>query len=93
MFSLSPNRNEQTTLTILQCFIADEEMFEGEDRYARNDLKTWLAAHGAKDGDGGGGGGGLRSNVTSPRSPRKNKKKGGGEEKAEGGYAIETGTA
>eukprot|EP00752_Nemacystus_decipiens_P001552 g1519.t2 len=76
-----------TTLTILQCFIADEEMFEGEDRYARNDLKTWLEAHGAKDG-----GDGARSNLTSPRSPKRNKK-GGGEGKEDGGYAVETGTA
>lgn len=80
-----PNEN-QTTLTILQCFIADEEMFEGDDRYARNDLKTWLEAHGAKDG------GGQRSNLPSPRSPKRNKK-GGGEGKEDGGYAVETGTA
>lgn len=61
-------------------------MFEGEDRYARNDLKTWLAAHGAKDGDGG-----QRSNLPSPRSPKN--KKGGGEEKENGGYTVATGTA
>lgn len=84
-----PQQHEQTTLTILQCFIADEEMFEGEDRYARNDLKEWLEAHGEKGGDGGG----PRSNLTSPRSPKRGKKKGGGEEKEDGGYAVETGTA
>eukprot|EP00903_Cladosiphon_okamuranus_P016544 g15262.t1 len=77
-----------TTLTILQCFIADEEMFEGDDRYARNDLKTWLAAHGAKDGEGG-----QRSNLPSPRSPKRNKNQGGAEEKENAGYAAATGTA
>lgn len=62
-------------------------MFEGEDRYARNDLKAWLDAHGAKDGDG------SRSNLPSPRSPKRDKNKGGGEEKENGGYAVATGTA
>ncbi|CAM9409984.1 unnamed protein product [Scytosiphon promiscuus] len=83
-----------TTLTILQCFIADEEMFEGEDRYARNDLKEWLDAHGAKEASGRGA---LspRSNATSPRSPGSSRKKKAGEGKEEdrGGHAIETGTA
>jgi Plasma-membrane choline transporter len=37
-----------TTLTILQCFIADEEMFSPAERYAQNDLKEWLDAHGKK---------------------------------------------
>ena len=37
-----------TTLTILQCFIADEEMFAPEDRYAQNDLKTWIDKNGSK---------------------------------------------
>ncbi|CAM9992591.1 unnamed protein product, partial [Ectocarpus sp. 13 AM-2016] len=48
-----------TTLTILQCFIADEEMFEGEERYARNDLKDWLDAHG------------VNEEPSSPRTPKK----------------------
>lgn len=65
-------------------------MFEGEDRYARNDLKLWLEAHGAK-----GGGDYPRSNATSPPKSPRNKR--GGEEKDEGGgggrHAIETGTA
>lgn len=63
-------------------------MFEGEDRYARNDLKLWLEAHGAK-----GGPGSPKSSATSP--PKSPKKKRGGEEKEEGGgrHAIETGTA
>lgn len=54
-------------------------MFEGEDRYARNDLKDWLDAHG----------------VEGPSSPRPPKRKGGGKEgeEKEGGYAVETGTA
>lgn len=79
----------QTTLTILQCFIADEEMFEGEDRYARNDLKAWLEKHGEK----GGGANSPRSMPASPRSPKKNKKGKKGEEKSDdaGGYAVETG--
>ena len=37
-----------TTLTILQCFIADEEMFTPEERYAQNELKTWIDSNGAK---------------------------------------------
>ncbi|CAM9571680.1 unnamed protein product [Ectocarpus sp. 6 AP-2014] len=69
-----------TTLTILQCFIADEEMFEGEDRYARNDLKDWLDAHG------------VNEEPSSPRMPKKKEGRKGGEEKEEG-YAVETGTA
>ena len=29
-------------LTILQCFIADEEMFDGDECYADHELKTWI---------------------------------------------------
>eukprot|EP00586_Coscinodiscus_wailesii_P007425 CAMPEP_0172491650 /NCGR_PEP_ID=MMETSP1066-20121228/22527_1 /TAXON_ID=671091 /ORGANISM="Coscinodiscus wailesii, Strain CCMP2513" /LENGTH=613 /DNA_ID=CAMNT_0013260811 /DNA_START=293 /DNA_END=2134 /DNA_ORIENTATION=- len=29
-------------LTILQCFIADEEMFDGDECYAEHELKTWI---------------------------------------------------
>lgn len=68
-------------------------MFEGDDRYARNDLKEWLDAHGGKDTSGRGA---LspRSNATSPRSPGNKKKKGGeGKEEDGGAHAIETGTA
>ncbi|CAN0492060.1 unnamed protein product, partial [Laminaria digitata] len=69
-----------TTLTILQCFIADEEMFEGEDRYARNDLKEWLDKHGTKEGPDS-----PRSILPSPRSPKKGEAK-------EQGFAVNTGT-
>eukprot|EP00953_Heterococcus_sp_UTEX-ZZ885_P021178 11826-Heterococcus_DN1.PRE.1 len=31
-----------------KCFIADEEMFSPAERYAQNDLKEWLDAHGKK---------------------------------------------
>lgn len=31
--------------TILQCFVADEEMFEEEERYAEGGLKTWVDSH------------------------------------------------
>jgi len=33
---------EMSTATILQCFIADEEMFDGADNYAEGELRTWL---------------------------------------------------
>jgi choline transporter-like protein 2/4/5 len=40
--------------TILQCFIADEEMFEGSERYADGALRKWVDTHGAeKDEEGG----------------------------------------
>lgn len=72
---------------MLQCFIADEEMFDGDDRYARNELKEWLDKHGEK-----GGGSSPRSIAASPRSPKKAK---GGEAKESEGreaFAVETGT-
>ena len=35
--------------TVLQCFIADEEMFGGgSDSYAENDLKNWIDKNGSK---------------------------------------------
>mmetsp|Transcript_23549 Transcript_23549/g.51009 ORF Transcript_23549/g.51009 Transcript_23549/m.51009 type:complete len:660 (-) Transcript_23549:216-2195(-) len=34
--------------TILQCFVADEEMFTAEERYAEGSLKTWVDNHGSK---------------------------------------------
>jgi len=33
---------EMATATILQCFIADEEMFQGEQCYAEGDLQKWI---------------------------------------------------
>ena len=33
---------EMSTATILQCFIADEEMFDGANNYAEGDLREWL---------------------------------------------------
>merc|ERR1712150_146299 len=33
---------EMSSDTILQCFIADEEMFNGESNYADGDLRNWL---------------------------------------------------
>jgi hypothetical protein len=32
--------------TILQCFVADEEMFEDDQMYAEGDLKSWVDSHG-----------------------------------------------
>jgi len=32
--------------TILQCFVADEEMFNADERYAEGSLKTWVDNHG-----------------------------------------------
>lgn len=60
-------------------------MFEGEDRYARNDLKLWLEAHGPK-----GGGHSPQSTMTSPAP---NKEHRGGKGEGEGRHAIETGTS
>lgn len=31
--------------TILQCFVADEEMFEEEERYTEGGLKAWVDSH------------------------------------------------
>ncbi len=36
--------------TVLQCFIADEEMFSGEEAYAEGDLKAWVDKHGGMFG-------------------------------------------
>jgi hypothetical protein len=30
------------TTTILHCFIADEEMFDGDERYATDQLQSWV---------------------------------------------------
>lgn len=38
-------------LTVLHCFIADEEMFEGEERYTESDLKDYVDEHGASKND------------------------------------------
>jgi len=32
--------------TILQCFVADEEMFSADERYAEGGLKAWVDKHG-----------------------------------------------
>jgi len=32
--------------TILQCFVADEEMFSSDQMYAEGSLKTWVDNHG-----------------------------------------------
>ena len=38
--------------TVLQCFIADEEMFDEDDCYAEGNLQNWIDAYGAeKSGD------------------------------------------
>ena len=36
---------EMSTETILQCFIADEEMFDGDECYADKDLREWLSVY------------------------------------------------
>lgn len=36
---------EMSTETILQCFIADEEMFDGDECYADRDLREWLSVY------------------------------------------------
>jgi len=36
---------EMSTETILQCFIADEEMFDGDSGYADGDLRKWFDDH------------------------------------------------
>jgi hypothetical protein len=33
---------DMSTSTVLQCFIADEEMFDGDECYADGDLRRWL---------------------------------------------------
>lgn len=33
---------DMSTSTILQCFVADEEMFDGDECYAEGDLRKWL---------------------------------------------------
>lgn len=33
--------------TILQCFVADEELFPQSERFAQNDLRSWMDRHGA----------------------------------------------
>ncbi|CAM9678464.1 unnamed protein product [Chrysoparadoxa australica] len=40
------NLFNMSTLTILQCFIADEEMFAPSQRFADNELKEWLDENG-----------------------------------------------
>lgn len=32
--------------TILQCFVADEELFPSSQQFAENDLKSWVDRHG-----------------------------------------------
>lgn len=32
--------------TILQCFVADEEMFDDDQMYAEGALKSWVDSHG-----------------------------------------------
>lgn len=38
-------------LTCLHCFIADEEMFDGEERYGEKDLKDYVDKHGGRNDD------------------------------------------
>eukprot|EP00554_Chaetoceros_debilis_P003401 CAMPEP_0194085270 /NCGR_PEP_ID=MMETSP0149-20130528/16925_1 /TAXON_ID=122233 /ORGANISM="Chaetoceros debilis, Strain MM31A-1" /LENGTH=672 /DNA_ID=CAMNT_0038768117 /DNA_START=64 /DNA_END=2082 /DNA_ORIENTATION=- len=33
---------DMSTSTILQCYVADEEMFDGDDCYAEHELRNWL---------------------------------------------------
>lgn len=33
--------------TILQCFVADEELFPASQQFAENDLRKWVDRHGA----------------------------------------------
>jgi len=35
-------------MTVLHCFIADEEMFDGDERYSEKDLKDYVDKHGAE---------------------------------------------
>lgn len=68
-------------------------MFEGDDRYARNDLRLWLEQYGKK----GDGPGSPRSGQLSPRSPTKAPGGSGkgdeGKEGVEGAnYVVATGT-
>jgi len=35
-------------MTVLHCFIADEEMFDGEERYSEKDLKDYVDEYGAE---------------------------------------------
>lgn len=37
------------TTTILHCFIADEEMFEGDERYATGQLQSWVDKNAGPD--------------------------------------------
>jgi Plasma-membrane choline transporter len=41
-------------LTVLHCFIADEEMFDGEERYHERDLKDYVDKHGGMPSHGDG---------------------------------------
>ena len=34
--------------TILQCFVADEEMFNDDQMYAEGSLKSWVDSYGSK---------------------------------------------
>uniref|UniRef100_A0A7S2HA85 Choline transporter-like protein n=1 Tax=Helicotheca tamesis TaxID=374047 RepID=A0A7S2HA85_9STRA len=38
--------------TILQCFIADEEMFDGDEMYAEGDLREWIDKYDESDKEG-----------------------------------------
>lgn len=38
-------------LTVLHCFIADEEMFDGDERYQERDLKDYVDKHGGMPDD------------------------------------------
>jgi hypothetical protein len=33
---------DMSTSTILQCFVADEEMFDGDECYAEGELRKWI---------------------------------------------------
>jgi Plasma-membrane choline transporter len=58
------------TATLLQCFVADEEMYAPHERYAQNELREWVDVNGAKTqakagpvAAGGGGGGGAQQSA------------------------------
>jgi Plasma-membrane choline transporter len=42
---------DMSILTILHCFVADEEMFDGQARYADGSLKNWIDERGTADAE------------------------------------------
>jgi hypothetical protein len=41
---------ELSILTVLHCYIADTEMFDGHARYADGSLKDWIETNGKNQG-------------------------------------------